>query len=45
MAGAALSLVGVAAVLSRGDPAALARVHFVQGDLCMLLAAASWAGC
>jgi drug/metabolite transporter (DMT)-like permease len=44
LAGAGLALAGVAAVLSRGDPAALARVHFVQGDLCMLLASASWAG-
>lgn len=40
--GAALSLLGVAAVLSRGDPAALARVQFVSGDLLMLLAILSW---
>ncbi|MEY8878317.1 MAG: DMT family transporter [Leptothrix sp. (in: b-proteobacteria)] len=44
MAGAALSLAGVAVVLGRGDPAALARVQFVQGDLFMLVAAACWAG-
>jgi len=42
--GAALSLAGVATVMGRGDPAALAQVHFVQGDLFMLAAAASWAG-
>jgi drug/metabolite transporter (DMT)-like permease len=44
VAGAALSLAGVATVLSRGNPAALADVHFVQGDLYMLMASASWAG-
>ena len=44
LAGAALSLAGVATVLTRGNPTALASVHFVQGDLCMLLASASWAG-
>ncbi|MEW6703702.1 MAG: DMT family transporter [Pseudomonadota bacterium] len=41
--GAALSLSGVLVVLSRGDGAALARVHFVAGDVLMLAAAASWA--
>ena len=41
--GAALSLAGVLAVLSRGDAAALARVHFVTGDLLMLVAVATWA--
>ncbi|MCK6427238.1 MAG: DMT family transporter [Burkholderiaceae bacterium] len=44
MLGAALSLAGVATVLSRGHPTALAQVQFVQGDLFMLAAAASWAG-
>jgi drug/metabolite transporter (DMT)-like permease len=42
MAGAALSLVGVAVVLSRGDAAQLLQVRFVPGDLLMLLAIASW---
>jgi drug/metabolite transporter (DMT)-like permease len=42
--GAALSLVGVATVLGRGQVAALAQVQFVRGDLYMLAAAASWAG-
>jgi drug/metabolite transporter (DMT)-like permease len=41
--GAALSLGGVLMVLSRGDAAALARVHFVTGDLLMLVAVMSWA--
>jgi drug/metabolite transporter (DMT)-like permease len=41
--GAALSLAGVLVVLSRGDASALARVHFVTGDLLMLLAVAAWA--
>jgi len=40
--GAVLSLAGVAVVLARGDPAALARVQFVPGDLLMLLAIVSW---
>lgn len=40
--GAVLSLAGVAVVLARGEPAALARVQFVPGDLFMLLAVASW---
>ncbi|MEK8049282.1 DMT family transporter [Ideonella sp. DXS22W] len=40
--GALLSLLGVATVLARGDVAALARVHFVPGDLFMLLAIVSW---
>lgn len=44
MIGAALSLAGVAVVLGRGDPLALAQVQFVQGDLFMLAAAASWSG-
>ncbi|MGY0193780.1 DMT family transporter [Leptothrix sp. BB-4] len=42
--GAALSLAGVATVLGRGDWAKLAQIHFVQGDLFMLAAAACWAG-
>ena len=41
--GAALSLGGVLVVLTRGEAAALARVHFVAGDLLMLLAVMSWA--
>ena len=40
--GAALSLAGVAVVLSRGDPAALLRVQLVPGDLLMLGAIVSW---
>ena len=44
MLGAALSLVGVLTVLGRGQLSALADVRFVQGDLYMLAAAASWAG-
>ncbi len=42
--GAALSLAGVATVIGRGQLATLAQVQFVQGDLYMLAAAASWAG-
>lgn len=41
--GAALSLAGVLVVLSRGDASAMARVHFVQGDLLMLIAVVAWA--
>lgn len=40
--GAALSLLGVALVLSRGNISALAGVHFVTGDLLMLLAVMAW---
>ena len=40
--GALLSLAGVALVMSRGNPAALADIHFVQGDLLMLLAIIGW---
>ena len=40
--GAALSLAGVAVVLSRGEPAALLRVQLVPGDLLMLGAIVSW---
>lgn len=43
MAGAALSLAGVAVVIARGDPAALLAVHFVPGDLLMLVAIFTWA--
>lgn len=40
--GALLSLAGVALVMSRGHPAALAEIRFVQGDLLMLLAIIGW---
>ena len=40
---AALSLAGVLIVLVRGEPARLATIRFVAGDLWMLLAALSWA--
>jgi drug/metabolite transporter (DMT)-like permease len=40
--GAVLSLIGVAVVLSRGDPAALLRVQLVPGDVLMLGAILSW---
>ena len=40
--GAVLSLAGVALVMSRGNPAALADIHFVQGDLLMLVAIIGW---
>lgn len=40
--GAALSLMGVAVVLSRGDVAHLLDVKFVIGDVFMLLATACW---
>lgn len=43
LAGAALSLAGVALVISRGHLERLAEVHFVRGDLLMLLAVVSWA--
>lgn len=43
LVGAALSLAGVAVVIARGDPAALLAVHFVPGDLLMLVAIFSWA--
>ncbi|MEO3714336.1 DMT family transporter [Roseateles flavus] len=41
--GALLSLLGVALVLSRGQLQTLRAVHFVEGDLLMLLAVFSWA--
>lgn len=43
IAGAVLSLVGVALVIARGDPHALQAVHFVPGDLLMLVAIFTWA--
>jgi drug/metabolite transporter (DMT)-like permease len=42
-AGALLSLAGVLVVIARGDPAALARVHLVPGDLYVLVAVVAWA--
>lgn len=42
MLGAAISLLGVAVVLSRGELAALWQVKFVIGDLFMLLAVILW---
>jgi drug/metabolite transporter (DMT)-like permease len=41
--GAVLSLAGVALVIARGDLSTLARVHFVVGDLYVLLAVIAWA--
>jgi drug/metabolite transporter (DMT)-like permease len=41
--GAALSLLGVATVVSRGAWSALAQVQFVIGDLYMLIAVIGWA--
>ncbi len=43
LAGAALSLLGVLTVLSRGDPGALLRIQLVEGDLLMVLAIVGWA--
>jgi drug/metabolite transporter (DMT)-like permease len=43
LAGAALSLAGVALVVTRGEPARLAELQFVTGDLLMLLAVVCWA--
>ena len=40
--GAVLSLLGVATVIARGSPQALLDVHFVSGDLLMLLAVFCW---
>jgi len=40
--GAALSLTGVATVLSRGDLATLLGIRFVQGDLLILIAIIGW---
>jgi drug/metabolite transporter (DMT)-like permease len=41
--GALLSLLGVACVITHGQPARLAQLHFLPGDLLMLLAILSWA--
>jgi len=43
LVGAALSVAGVLIVIARGDLAALARVHFVVGDLYVLVAIIAWA--
>ena len=43
MLGAVLSIAGVAVVLSRGEPAQLAALRLVPGDLYVLVATASWA--
>jgi drug/metabolite transporter (DMT)-like permease len=40
--GAALSVAGVVAVMARGDPANLAQLAFVPGDLIMLVAVLTW---
>jgi drug/metabolite transporter (DMT)-like permease len=40
--GAALSVMGVVLVMARGDPANLAQLHFVTGDLIMLVANLAW---
>jgi drug/metabolite transporter (DMT)-like permease len=42
LTGAAVSIVGVLVVLLHGDPARLATLTFVPGDLYMLAAAATW---
>jgi hypothetical protein len=41
--GALLSILGVGVVLAHGDLSRLAQVHFVIGDLYMLVATATWA--
>lgn len=41
-AGAVLSVAGVVLVMARGDPANLAQLDFVPGDLIMLLANLTW---
>ncbi|WP_280152526.1 DMT family transporter [Piscinibacter sp. XHJ-5] len=43
IAGALLSLAGVLLVIARGDLQALARIHFVIGDLYVLVAVIAWA--
>ncbi|HJV62053.1 MAG TPA: DMT family transporter [Albitalea sp.] len=43
IAGAVLSLAGVLLVIARGEPAALAQVRFVAGDLYVLIAVVAWA--
>jgi drug/metabolite transporter (DMT)-like permease len=42
MAGALLSILGVLVVLCRGDWQALAQVHFVLGDVLVLIATICW---
>lgn len=42
VAGALLCLLGVSFVLMRGDPARLAQLEFVPGDLYMLAATVAW---
>jgi drug/metabolite transporter (DMT)-like permease len=41
--GAAIALAGVLAIIFKGDPAVLARLDFVVGDLWIATAAAGWA--
>jgi len=41
--GSVLSLAGVVLVIARGNVAALAGVHFVRGDLYVLVAVVAWA--
>ena len=41
-AGVALSLVGVAAIILRGDPSRILTLSFNRGDLLVLLAAIAW---
>jgi drug/metabolite transporter (DMT)-like permease len=43
LAGIAISLAGVVAILTRGAPGALASVSFARGDLWVLAAVLSWA--
>ncbi len=43
LVGALLSILGVGVVLAHGDLMRLAQVHFVAGDLYMLVATAMWA--
>jgi drug/metabolite transporter (DMT)-like permease len=42
LAGLALSLLGVAVIVARGDPAALAALRINTGDLVMLVAVVAW---
>ena len=43
LAGALLSIAGVLLVIARGDPRALAQVHFAIGDLYIVIAVLAWA--
>ena len=43
LCGAALSILGVAVVMSRGDLQTLLGLHFVAGDIFMMLATIAWA--